>query len=108
LILIFRAFNINQKAMKIQIIGKVSGLNRHDVWLKFLESEQLLTAQGYDVINPMRIVPENTEWTKAIIICLRSVIDAEAIAIQPDWYMSKGARLEYLVAAALELKEIKL
>ena len=94
--------------MKIQIIGKVSGLNRHDAWLKFLESEQLLAAQGYDVINPMRIVPEDTEWVAALSICLHSLIDADAIAIQPDWYMSKGARLEYLVAAALQKREIKL
>lgn len=91
--------------MKIQIIGQVTGLPREVVVAKFEKSEEMLRNAGYDVFNPVKEIPENTGYTEAMRICLRSLCDPEVIgiAVQPDWFKSEGAKTEYMVAHSLEL-----
>ncbi len=92
--------------MKVQIIGKVTHLRREDAEAKFAESEWLLESFGHEVVNPMKIVPPDATHAEAMRICLRSLLEVEAVAIQPDWSDSKGAKIEYMVACALELFEL--
>ena len=93
---------------KVQIIGKVTGLDRERCVAKFKESQDTLELAGYEVINPTVIVPEETTWKEAMRTCLRELLSVDAVAIQPDWFNSAGARVEYMVANALRLKIIRL
>jgi hypothetical protein len=72
---------------------------------KFSASEEKLKEAGYEVWNPVKEIPEDTDYTQAMRLCLQNLCKEEtkAIAIQPDWYMSDGAKTEYMVAHSLEL-----
>ncbi len=94
--------------MKIQIIGKVTNLRRVDAIRKFFKDEAKLLSQGHEVVNPLKLVPPHTSHPEAMRMCLRELLTVDAIAIQPDWYDSEGAKVEYMVANALQLKEIRL
>jgi hypothetical protein len=93
---------------KVQIIGKVTGLERERCVAKFKISQDMLELAGLEVINPTVLVPEETTWKDAMRICLNSLMKVDAVAIQPDWYDSEGARTEYMVANALGLKIIRI
>jgi len=97
---------INRYTEQVQIIGKVTGLEREEVVDKFFESERKLSEAGYDVVNPVAIIATGTAWHDAMRICLKSLLEVDAIAVQPDWQESKGARCEYHMATALNLKII--
>lgn len=91
---------------KCQIIGKITGLDRKHCVEKFRETQELLETYGYEVVNPVTLVPEDSSWTDAMRECLRVLLTVDAVAVQPDWYDSEGARVEYMVANALKLKMI--
>lgn len=94
--------------MKVQIIGQVTGLPRKDVVSKFDRAEQKLLERGHEVINPVNLVPSNETWEKAMRLCLESILKVDAVCILEDWHRSSGAKIEYMVASALQLKEIRL
>ncbi|MDO9255436.1 MAG: DUF4406 domain-containing protein [Bacteroidales bacterium] len=87
-------------------MGKVTGLDRERCVAKFKDSQDMLEYAGYEVVNPTVLVPEATTWQEAMRICLRELLSVDAVAVQPDWYDSEGARVEYMVANALKLKMI--
>lgn len=91
---------------RVQIIGKVTGLDRERCVAKFKDSQEMLEHAGYEVVNPVTLVPAETSWKEAMRICLRELLSVDAVAVQPDWYDSEGARVEYMVANALKLKMI--
>lgn len=93
--------------MKIQLVGKVTGLDRVMCEDKFNAMERKLRIAGHDVVNPMRLVPIDTSYEDAMRLCLRSLTEVDAIAIHKDWVDSKGARCEYLVACSLNLKVLR-
>lgn len=98
----------NSQKQTIQIIGKITGDSYEQVKQRFAHSEYILKERGYNVINPCALVPELTPWNESMRICIQSLLNVDAIAIHPDWVNSEGARLEYLVAEALQLKQIRL
>ena len=91
---------------KVQIIGKVTGLNRIDVVLKFKEAQNHLEAQGYEVINPVVLVPADATHAKAMRMCLDSILTVDAVAMLPDWVHSTGSQVEYQNAFILGLNMI--
>lgn len=93
-------------AQKIQIIGRVSGLSWLEARNKFDKSRMLLASQGYEVYNPMTMVRSDAKWEAAMRICLDQLLKVDAVAVQPDWNLSRGAGIEIMVANALGLKVI--
>ncbi len=93
---------------KCQIIGKVTGIPRKQCVEKFQSTQKILESFGYEVVNPITLVPEESSHQDAMRACLLELLKVDAVAIQPDWFDSPGARVEYMVANALQLKEIKL
>jgi predicted type IV restriction endonuclease len=91
---------------KIQIIGKVTGLDRAECVKKFKDTQDELEAAGYKVVNPVELIPEDSTWSDAMRMCLRELLTADAVAVHPDWNLSRGASIEYLVAVGLQLKVI--
>ena len=95
------------KKEKIYISGKITGLNMDYVDKKFKESEDLLKILGYEnIINPHKLHPfiEGKKWEEYLIDDIKLLFECDVIYLQDDWGLSKGARLEYVIAKELGLK----
>jgi hypothetical protein len=92
--------------MKVYIIGKVTGLDYEHCCDLFNERQKELEEQGHEVINPVEIVPEGTDWLDAMRICIKELIHCEAFSTLGNALQSKGGILELFVARELKLKEI--
>jgi len=88
---------------KAYICGKVTGLDRMEVELLFNEAESKLRANGYQPVNPLKIVPEKTGWIKAMRLCINELLGCKTILLLPGWNKSRGAKLEMDIARELEL-----
>lgn len=95
---------------QIQLIGQVSNLLPADAKINFKKAQNYLEARGWQVWNPMEHVALNTPQPEAMRICIENLLhtDTSAVAILKNWVNSKGAKVEYMVANALELKVIML
>lgn len=88
---------------KIYIVGKVTGLPYNEVVEKFNKAQEQLEAKGFEVINPIKIVPAETEWNAAMKICIKGMLDAQAVYALPCWMNSKGAVVEIRLCSELEI-----
>lgn len=92
--------------MKIYIIGKYTGLPHNYAVAKFNRSEEQLIAAGVpreDIINPVKLVPEGTDWKTAMDnYCKPAVKRCTAVFIQRDWQDSIGAKIEMQIAEKLQ------
>lgn len=92
--------------LRIYIAGKITGLNHDATYIKFDQAETKMKAMGFEVVNPMNIVPAGTDWKLAMKLCLRSLVTCDAIFLLDDWKDSEGANLELHIARKLGLKII--
>lgn len=86
--------------MKLYIAGPMSGYPEFN-YPAFREAETRLRGLGYDVLNPADNKAD--DWVGYMRAGLRQVIDADAIAVLPDWQCSRGARIEVELACSLGL-----
>ncbi len=86
---------------KIYIAGKVSGLPYNIAYSNFETAEKDLLKQGYNVVNPTKHVEKTTNWLESMKICIKLLLDCEAIYLLKNWEYSKGARIEYQIAKEL-------
>ncbi len=93
--------------MRIQIIGAITGHPRKEVEAKFERAEKALAEKGYEVVNPVKLVPATSSWENAMRECLKSLLGVDAVFVMAEWYNSKEAQIEFMVASALQLKEIR-
>lgn len=97
--------------MKIYIAGSISDGGSLPIAIQakrrqaFDDAEVAINAlDGYEAINPMRRgVDENKSWLDYMRDSLRDIAEADAVALLPGWERSRGARVEYDLAAALGL-----
>lgn len=91
---------------KVYISGKVSGLPFEEVYKKFDEAEQKLISQGFETVNPVKLVEQNDSYTwedymeKDIALLLR----CNGIYMLSDWWYSRGAKVEHTIAIEMGLK----
>ena len=91
--------------MKIYIAGKYTGIPHEQAVAKFNATEQQLIETGLqpnEIINPVKHVPQNTQWSDAMKICIPLLESCTAIFMQNDWLESFGARRE--LSRAMELR----
>ncbi len=86
---------------RIYLAGRVTGLNRKRVEKTFCEAQEYFQHMGFEVINPMRIVPEGSSWGDAMRMCIHYLSFCSYIAMLPGWEKSKGARIEYQLAVGM-------
>ena len=86
---------------RVYIAGKVTGESYDECFAKFVEAEKNLQQNGLQVINPMRMVPENASWEQAMKLCLKSLLTCDIVYLLPDWCESDGAVFEVMVAKRL-------
>lgn len=91
--------------MKIYISGQITGLELKEARAKFDEIEKVLIKKGHNPINPMKLnMPiEGKVWKDYMIDGIKLLLDCEAIYLLDNWKVSKGARIEYLIAQEMEL-----
>ena len=90
--------------MIVYIAGRVTGIPREQAREKFIKAEFILKRKGYTIINPVTLVNPSYPWQRAMRICLKKLLDADAIFLLSDWKQSKGAKVERWIAKLLGIK----
>ena len=88
--------------MKIYIAGKFTGNPNYKE--QFAAAEKKLKAEGHQVINPTW-KPEALPYKQYIDMGLMELQQCDVIYLLSDWKDSKGARMEYIYALTVGLKE---
>lgn len=78
----------------IFISGKVTGEDYQKAWNKFQVVEELLTEFGFNVVNPLRVVPRGTDWQTAMDMLDPHLRNSDTVVFLEDWKNSFGARTE--------------
>ncbi|MDR1897106.1 MAG: DUF4406 domain-containing protein [Prevotellaceae bacterium] len=79
--------------MKLYISGKITGDKNYRK--KFAAAEKHLINAGYEVVNPAKLCGADTDWNKAMRICIKAMMDCDGVALLGDWKNSTGARTEH-------------
>lgn len=89
--------------MRTYVCGPMSGLPELNFPAFHAEAARLRAA-GHDVVNPAEINSDPTaSWKDCMRADIRELVTCDAIQLLPGWECSKGAQLEYLIAARLGL-----
>jgi hypothetical protein len=92
---------------KAYICGKVTGEPLKECKAKFQHAKQLVEPLGYEVVNPMEIVPNGTNWAEAMRICVKALMDCDVLFAMPD-ANSRGAIIEQKLANTVGIQIIDL
>lgn len=92
---------------RVYIAGKVTGEPLDECRAKFKEAELKLKSAGFQVVNPMNIVPEGTDWKLAMKTCIKSLLTCDAVYLLPCWTTSEGALLELTIAVRVGINIIQ-
>lgn len=92
-------------ARVVYIAGPMSGLPEFNYPAFFAKAAEL-RAQGFEVRNPAENDGTSTDkpWTFYMKLGLQLLLECDEIHLLPGWSNSRGASLERLVAANLEMK----
>lgn len=93
--------------MKVYIIGKVTGLLYDEVCTAFNERQLQLEERGHEVVNPVKIVPEECGWEEAMRICIAQLVTCDAVSLLDNAVFSRGGTLEMLIAGELRLQRLQ-
>lgn len=78
----------------VYIAGKITGLPYNEVVDRFNYWHKILNDLGYIVYNPTVFVPKNTEWHKAMQLCLPVLHKSTKALFIAGWSSSHGACIE--------------
>ena len=87
---------------KIYIAGKVTGLPIESVLKKFATAQMEIEELNFKAVNPIAVVNDwQCEWHTAMKLCIKALMDCDAIVALDDWKDSEGANLELGLAKRL-------
>lgn len=91
---------------KLYISGKISGLPIEEAIKKFNDAENAYNDQGFEVVNPMKVLPydPNHTWSDYMLADLAAFRTCDAIVLLPCWQESKGATCEKIFAEGCGLE----
>lgn len=92
---------------KIYIAGKVSGLQCHQVSMKFGTYQKKLMDEGHHPVVPLDLCMPGDDWPTAMKKCIKAMLDCDEVHLLPDWTDSTGARLEALIARNLSMEVVE-
>ena len=85
------------------LAGPVTG-RAHRNETAFAEAQHLLERHGWQVCNPLRVVPASASWLGAMVRCLWHLSLCDEVRMLPGWHQSRGARWEVAAAVVLGLR----
>jgi hypothetical protein len=89
---------------RIYIAGRITGIEVIASFF-FEEAEKELLAQGYEVINPMKLPHQHDKaWESYMKECIRELCTCTEIFMLRGWEESCGAILERGLAQMLDLQ----
>lgn len=95
-------------SIRVYISGKITGLPYDEAVKKFNNSKDIINKafRRPVIINPIEISPfdPKKEWQHYMKDCIIQLLTCNVIVLQKDWRQSKGARIEYAIAAELGLQ----
>ncbi len=96
--------------MKVYIAGKITGIEA-EARVLFADAARRITENGDTPLNPMGLVDQTPgrKYGEYLADALRILLtQAEAVLYLDNWWISKGARIEFAIAQVLEIEEYKL
>lgn len=93
--------------MKIYIAGPMSGYPDFN-YPAFNDAETLLELRGHEPLNPARngdSAPATADWAWFMRASIGMLIQADGIALLPDWHRSRGAVIEQKLAVHLGMPD---
>lgn len=100
---------------RVYISGPISNLPRAAYLGRFNEAERLLKQKGYEVLNPTKLAPcrwlfvyNIIGYKLTLLYDMWHLMNCDQIFMLPDYFKSRGARTEYLVASALGIGKLPL
>lgn len=88
----------------VYISGPITGLDYEKAAAAFYVAESKIRSiygTNVEVVNPVRLVPKGTKWDEAMRVCIEHLMKCKYIHMLPDFYKSRGARLEMTIAQEL-------
>lgn len=90
---------------RIYISGKISGLDPAEARAKFYAAERAIESFGYVAVNPMKLVEDcGQSWADFMLADINLLFNCDAIYLLENWRESRGARIEFAIAAELGLQ----
>lgn len=91
---------------KVYIAGKITGMEEKAFEL-FGEAEKILTEQGFEVVNPMKLPHDHDKsWESYMRETLIAMLGCDTMFMLSNYYKSKGALLEHSLAKDLKMQII--
>jgi hypothetical protein len=95
------------KKERVYIMGKVGDLSDDEyhasVYQKFEDREKTLISMGFNVVNPLKIVPRDLPWCEAMKVCLSAMLSCDKISPLPDTWYSTGGMIEFNLSQTLKM-----
>jgi hypothetical protein len=85
--------------MRLYLAGPMTGVQDFN-YPAFHAEAARLRALGYVVENPAEN-PEQDSWLAYMRVSIRQMLTCDAVALLPNWQISKGAMIEYRTAIAI-------
>jgi hypothetical protein len=92
--------------MRVYLAGPITG--HPDYHEKFAAAADKLRAEGYSVFNPASSNQEGRKLKDIMSFVLGQLCECDAIAMLPNWSLSRGASIEWYLARYLNLEIILL
>ena len=91
---------------KVFLSGPVTDHDYEVVKKRFNDAEKELLDQGYQVVNPVSLVPAGTEWYEAMNLCIEQLHKCDVIYFLNGWFYSRGSVYELDVATGMGLERM--
>jgi nucleoside 2-deoxyribosyltransferase len=93
--------------IRVYIAGPISGIPERNM-PAFEVAAASLRAAGYEVVSPLEVNPEPTDWNTAMRKDIPHLCRCDAIVLLPGWEKSRGTRIEFGLAVNLNLSVMTL
>jgi len=88
--------------MKIYISGKITGFTFEEAKKRFSLVEKQITDAGHVAVNPIKLNHDHDqEWTSFMRVDIAELVTCDALFLQKNWSVSKGACIEHNLAQQL-------
>lgn len=104
---------MKKKKNSVYLSGPITGLFREEYLARFSRAEMVLRNQGYQVVNPCKLLPCRWPWLYrlmgyrlTLLYDLWHLWHCEYYCMLPGYNQSKGAMIEYYSAYWMGLESI--